>query len=89
MVLDQVSDAAQAMRAAEKLHQAVNEPVVVDGLELNCGVSIGIALHPQHGDDPETLLRHADAAMYRAKRSAAPNIVLVDEQIISQAEEQG
>lgn len=87
VVLDQVGDAAQAMRVAAKLHEAVIEPVVVDGLELNCGVSIGIALYPQHGEDPETLLRHADAAMYQAKKSADPHIVVADEQIIRQAAE--
>jgi diguanylate cyclase (GGDEF)-like protein len=38
---------------------------------IDIGVSIGVALHPEHGDDDLTLLRHADAAMYRAKRRRA------------------
>lgn len=87
VVLERTADAEQALRVAGKLHQAVVDPVVVDGLELDCGVSIGVALFPQHGEDAETLLRHADAAMYQAKKTAAPHIVLVDEQIIRQAAE--
>lgn len=71
-----------AMRVANKLLTAVEEPVVVDGLELQCGVSIGVAIFPEHGVEPEVLIRNADAAMYRAKSSGTTSIVLVDEQLI-------
>ena len=39
----------------------------LDGLPLDVGGSIGIALYPEHGDDFATLMRHADVAMYDAK----------------------
>ena len=42
-------------------------PVVLDGMPLDVGGSIGIAIYPDHGDDFATLLRHADVAMYDAK----------------------
>ncbi|HEX5476335.1 MAG TPA: GGDEF domain-containing phosphodiesterase, partial [Burkholderiales bacterium] len=42
-------------------------PMVIDGKELSLSCSAGISLYPQDGPDVETLLRNADAAMYRAK----------------------
>jgi EAL domain-containing protein (putative c-di-GMP-specific phosphodiesterase class I) len=42
-------------------------PVVLDGMSLDVSGSIGIAVYPTHGEDFETLLRHADVAMYDAK----------------------
>ena len=50
---------------------ALREPFVVDGLTLEVGGSIGIACHPEHGDDVETLIQRADIAMYSARRPAA------------------
>src|SRR5204863_4396410 len=46
---------------------AIQETVTVHGLPLSVDASIGIALFPADGDDVETLLRHADGAMYHAK----------------------
>ncbi|HTX12570.1 MAG TPA: EAL domain-containing protein [Solirubrobacteraceae bacterium] len=51
----------------EKVRTALEQPVIVDGLALPAEASIGIAMFPEHGDDVDTLLRHADAAMYSAK----------------------
>lgn len=43
-------------------------PVAVADMEFNLGASIGIALYPKDGHDPDTLIKHADLAMYEAKR---------------------
>jgi diguanylate cyclase (GGDEF)-like protein len=40
----------------------------VKGRELSISVSIGISLYPEDGADPDELVKHADAAMYRAKQ---------------------
>ena len=69
VLLPQVARAGDAAVVAQQLLAALREPFVVDGLTLEVGASIGMALHPGHGDDGETLLRHADVAMYEAKRS--------------------
>ena len=45
---------------------------------VHCTASIGISLYPQDGDDPETLLKHADAAMYQAKASGRNNYHFYD-----------
>lgn len=56
--------------AAEKIQQLFEQPVIVNDASLEVEVSIGIALYPDHGDDPETLLQHADIAMRVAKNTA-------------------
>ncbi|MGF9566410.1 EAL domain-containing protein [Neorhizobium sp. BT27B] len=54
-------------RLAENLAQAMEEEIEVDGRSIRVGLSIGIAMFPQDGDDAVTLLANADAALYRAK----------------------
>jgi diguanylate cyclase len=60
-------DAEQARALARRVAGALTEPVWLDGLPLDVGGSIGIALYPEQGTDFATLLRHADVAMYDAK----------------------
>lgn len=55
-------------KLAQKLLQQLSEPIVVDGRELNVGLSIGIVHYPEDGKETQTLLQHADIAMYHAKR---------------------
>ncbi|MDE2147846.1 MAG: GGDEF domain-containing protein [Burkholderiales bacterium] len=58
----------QLGRLARKLFEAVSAPLQVGALELRVQPSIGIARCPDDGDTAALLLRHADGAMYRAKR---------------------
>jgi diguanylate cyclase (GGDEF)-like protein len=60
------SDYAPAL-IAERLTISLSQPFVVDGQEHVLGASIGIASFPRDGADPDTLIRHADAAMYQVK----------------------
>ncbi len=57
--------------AVQKILQVCAEPYDVDGQPVVVGTSIGVAMHPEDGRDPDTLLRNADAAMSAAK-SAGP-----------------
>ncbi len=50
-----------------KIKQALDPPVIVGDLPLSIEASIGVAMYPDHGIDVESLLRHADVAMYTAK----------------------
>jgi diguanylate cyclase (GGDEF)-like protein len=56
---------------ATRLHRALALPFDVGGVAIELGASIGIALQPDHGEDVSTLLRHADVAMYEAKRAGS------------------
>ncbi len=54
---------------------ALRQPFRIDALEILVGASLGVARHPAHGGDAETLLKNADAAMYAAKAGGRNRIV--------------
>lgn len=57
-----------AEQAAVALLHALEQPFTLEGQSFHIGASIGIAYFPGHGEEPLTLLRRADVAMYTAKR---------------------
>lgn len=61
------SDQSSAVRIAERLQQALGDPIAVKGRSFSVGVSIGIAFYPEDGKSSDDLLKQADIAMYRAK----------------------
>jgi diguanylate cyclase len=67
-VLIKNADTAMATVAATRLRAALGRPYALAGISLHVGASIGIAVFPEHAQDANTLLRHADVAMYEAKR---------------------
>ncbi len=67
-------DAQQATAICESLRIALRQSVLIGGMRLNPSVSIGISLFPQDGRDIDTLLRHADMAMYEAKSAGRNRI---------------
>jgi diguanylate cyclase (GGDEF)-like protein/PAS domain S-box-containing protein len=56
-------------RTAKKILRVLERPFTIDGRILHISASIGIALFPEHGRDVASLMRHADEAMYVAKRA--------------------
>jgi predicted signal transduction protein with EAL and GGDEF domain len=67
LLADEVSP-RRTLRAAERVLACFEEPVRAAGLSLHCGASVGVAIFPDHGTTAETLYKHADIAMYAAKR---------------------
>jgi diguanylate cyclase (GGDEF)-like protein/PAS domain S-box-containing protein len=67
VVLTGVKDTADVVIAADRLLKAVCREFSIRQHVLSITCSIGISLSPEHGDDPEALLKNADAAMYSAK----------------------
>jgi diguanylate cyclase (GGDEF)-like protein/PAS domain S-box-containing protein len=65
------ADPEYARSAAEvvalKIRRTLRAPFIVSGVEIFVSASIGVSLHPDDAGDSATLLKHADAAMYRAK----------------------
>jgi diguanylate cyclase (GGDEF)-like protein/PAS domain S-box-containing protein len=68
ILLDDLNDLNDAIIAVKRLQQMLKEPFHVSGRELFVTSSIGVALSTPEYVDPEEILRHADAAMYRAKK---------------------
>ena len=64
-VLTHARKAAEVV--AKKIRRILRTPFVVSGVEIFVSASIGVSLYPDDASDSETLLKHADAAMYRAK----------------------
>ena len=60
-----------AREVTGRIADAMKAPLHLRDQLIDIGMSIGIAIHPQHGSDDLTLLRNADTAMYRAKRRRA------------------
>jgi diguanylate cyclase (GGDEF)-like protein len=54
-----------------RLAAALDHRFTVDGIDMRIAVSVGIAVYPTHGADADTLLQHADVAMYQAKSTHA------------------
>jgi diguanylate cyclase (GGDEF)-like protein/PAS domain S-box-containing protein len=67
ILLADVAQPEEASTLAERLLEVVSEPYRLDGHLVAIGASIGIALAPCDGADPDRLLKNADMALYRAK----------------------
>lgn len=73
ILLPAASDLDRAWSLSGRIVQAVQRPFeVADGIRLEVGVSIGIAMFPEHADDQARLLQCADVAMYAAKKGSGP-----------------
>ncbi len=77
LLLHDVRDAEHASEIAERILDSLRAPVELrSGIQHRVTVSAGIAIYPQDGSDVETLLRHADIAMYRAKDAGRDGFAL-------------
>lgn len=68
-LLPRLTDGNDAATVAQKMLASMRDPVELGGHQLQPSISIGIALFPQDGGDVDTLLKHADTAMYGAKNA--------------------
>lgn len=66
---------------AQRAIDVICKPVKYHGASLQVGASIGVAVYPDHGADFDTLLRNADAALYKVKGSGKNNYYIFDEEL--------
>ncbi len=71
IVIDDLPNVGVASGTAQKICHAITAPFEIDGHDIVVSASIGIAVFPINGVDSSTLLRHADTAMYRAKKKSS------------------
>jgi len=68
ILLGELGNRAVVERICANIQAALTEPIVLGDVTVRLSCSIGVALYPEHGAQPDALLRHADMAMYQAKR---------------------
>jgi diguanylate cyclase (GGDEF)-like protein/PAS domain S-box-containing protein len=73
VLLGDLEEPEDARYVAQKVLDALSEPVTINGHELRVTPSVGICAYPHDGDDVETLMRNADTAMYHAKQMGRNN----------------
>src|SRR6185369_1149328 len=78
ILLPAVANAEEVRPLAERLRAAVAAPVAFDGRSLAVTPTVGIALFPDDGRDADTLLRHADAALYAGKAAGRDAITFFE-----------
>src|SRR5678815_698581 len=81
VVLPEVKRSSDIAQVAQKVFDQLSQPATLDGRELAVTCSVGIAVFPDDGDDAETLIRNADAAMYHAKELGRANYQFFTEQM--------
>lgn len=73
MVLPDLTESEDAAKVAQKMQDAVGQPFKIGEHEFVVSCSTGISIYPRDGEDAQTLLKNADAAMYHAKEHGRNN----------------
>jgi diguanylate cyclase (GGDEF)-like protein len=85
ILLTQVANSFDACRVATRILTAMKEPFSLNRRDVVVGASIGIAVFPHDGDDTDVLLKHADTAMYHAKKSGRNDYACFSESMKEEA----
>lgn len=78
-LIDRIVTLEAAERMASKVLDALATPVVLRGERFQVSASIGVAIYPTDGNDVNTLIEHADQAMYRAKMGGGCRVQFFDQ----------
>lgn len=84
---DLVAGARKALVVAEKVRDALAQPLDIDGQSYTAHGSIGVTLMPKEGETANDLLREADTAMYRAKKAGRNRIVFFEASMQAEVQE--
>jgi diguanylate cyclase (GGDEF)-like protein/PAS domain S-box-containing protein len=85
ILAEELGGDTDALSVAERVLRALEQPFVVGSTEVSMPASIGVSVSHDPEADPEALLREADVAMYRAKRSGGHRLELFDERLRREA----
>ena len=69
ILLPAVADTPAAVRVVQRILKSIETPAQIAGHELRFSASVGIAMFPEHAENADILMRHADVAMYQAKKA--------------------
>lgn len=79
VLLGELSSVPLGLQVAKRIVQAFNLPFSIEDKTITCTASIGMALYPDEGEDPEELIKKADIALYAAKDAGRNNVKLYSE----------
>jgi diguanylate cyclase (GGDEF)-like protein/PAS domain S-box-containing protein len=88
ILLDDIRGVEDAQTVAAKILDAFSAPFMIEKHRLFVSTSIGIGLYPEHGGDSQTLLKHADTAMYQAKQAGRNRVAVFSEALGKHASSQ-
>ncbi|WP_168204121.1 putative bifunctional diguanylate cyclase/phosphodiesterase [Aliikangiella coralliicola] len=86
IICELVDDNRQCTELAKSVLATVNQPVILNNVTVETSCSIGIASYPKHGNDVDSLIRHADIAMYHAKSQGVNRYSYFDPVMTEQSE---
>ncbi|HRU65025.1 MAG TPA: EAL domain-containing protein [Spirochaetota bacterium] len=76
ILLEDVPDEKPAVRVARRIIDSFKEPFDINGTKVYGGITIGISIYPEDGEEADALLKNADIAMYRAKEKGSQRFTL-------------
>lgn len=81
ILIEEISCQEDVIMVAEKIIACLAQPMTVEGQEVRTSNSIGISLYPDHGTQPDLLLKNADTAMYHAKANGSNSFHIFDPEL--------
>jgi len=87
LLLPDLKHSDDAVQIAEKILQEIKKTFVVGEHEIHIGASVGIALYPESGDSMDTLIKHADIAMFRVKKTGKDGYQIFNNNMHSESTE--
>ncbi len=85
VLLSELDNPQDATLIANKCLNSLRQPFRLDGKDLHVSASVGIAMHPQHGANPDDLIKNADVAMYHQKSNGKDGCTLFDNRMLNLA----
>lgn len=86
VLIPELKHANTALKVAEHLAEAINEPFQVEDYDLHLSTSIGVSIYPNDGENAEDLMKNADAAMYQSKEHGRNTITHFSKELNDSAE---
>jgi diguanylate cyclase (GGDEF)-like protein len=85
VLLSEIAHAGDVEKVAGNVLQAINRSMTLAGYEIRISASIGVSVYPRHGEDEQSLMKHADMALYRAKEDGKNTFRVFAEDMNSQS----
>jgi len=86
LIPELINSPLQALTCANSVVESLSQPFNLAGHEVHIGVSVGTTIYPDHATDVESLMRHADVAMYKAKEEGKNKVTFFSTDLVEAVE---